>query len=101
LWQFPTVEASDAKPNRNQISSLIGIRIEELREIAQLRHALTHRNYLFNVFATEANGSTRSDQKRKWVRLEELNEYPMSRPQLKIAELLRAFPAGRLKSAGH
>ena len=66
----------------------------------QLRHALTHRNYLFNVFATKGDGSTSGNPLRKWVRLQELSEYPLSRPQSRIAAMLKDLPASRLKSAG-
>jgi A/G-specific adenine glycosylase len=89
LWQFPTIEAADDKPTPAIISRQIGLRIQGLREIGEIRHALTHRRYIFNVFsAGAANGQGNSGATRKWIRPDELEQYPLSRPQSRIAEMI-------------
>jgi len=90
MWQFPTIEAEDAKPVAAIIGRQIGVPIQGLREIGQLRHALTHRRYIFNVFAARVSGKSKIPSKptRQWVKLNELEQYPLSRPQTKIAEMI-------------
>lgn len=90
MWQFPTIEAPNNKPVASTIGSQIGLPIRELREIGQLQHALTHRRYIFKAFQATAAGSGRikSQPTRRWVKLNELTQYPLSRPQAKIAELI-------------
>jgi A/G-specific adenine glycosylase len=87
LWQFPTIEP-DAPA---AISERIGLPIGDLREIGQIHHALTHRRYVFTAFVATARTMPQFSN-RKWIRLEELHEFPRSRPQLKIAQMIRASP---------
>ena len=69
-------------------SPRIGLPIGNLRRIGQVRHALTHRRYVFTAFIATALSAPRSHN-RKWIGLEELDQFPLSRPQLKIAAMLR------------
>ena len=92
LWQFPTIEADHVAPAANSIGRQIGLPIRDLREIGQIHHTLTHRRYVFTAFIATAS-TTPGFSNRKWIRLEELNDFPLSRPQLKIAEMLRARAA--------
>jgi A/G-specific adenine glycosylase len=89
LWQFPTIEAPDARPTSQSIGPRIGLRIAGLRKIGQIRHALTHRRYVFTAFTATARSAAQSPN-RRWIGLEDLDRFPLSRPQLKIAEMLRA-----------
>jgi A/G-specific adenine glycosylase len=91
LWQFPTIEADHGAPAADAIGRRIGLPIRDLRKIGQIRHALTHRRYVFEAFVATASTAPRFSN-RKWIRLEELDGFPLSRPQLKIAEMLRAPP---------
>jgi A/G-specific adenine glycosylase len=90
LWQFPTIEAKNGNPTPAIIAHQIGIPIRNLRPIGELRHALTHRKYIFKAFTAKASGSDtiKSGPTRRWINLSELNSYPLSRPQTKIAEML-------------
>jgi A/G-specific adenine glycosylase len=78
MWQFVTVERSRSLP---PTSKRIGI----------VTHGLTHRRYHFRVLvcpdatAEPANGHVA----RKWVTLDELDHFPLPRPQVKIAQMLR------------
>jgi hypothetical protein len=85
MWQFVTVPS--AKSNR----------ANGHQQIAVVTHGLTHRRYRFRVFTTSRtpseaqyeNGGT-GPAPRVWVTLQELDKYPLPRPHVKIAQLLRA-----------
>ena len=80
MWQFLTIPSSPS--NRANGNRQFGI----------VTHALTHRRYRFRVIACSklppglhegAHG------KRVWVTLHELDRYPLPRPHLKVAQMLR------------
>jgi A/G-specific adenine glycosylase len=78
MWQFVTVEAGKSKQHTLNRGKRIGL----------VTHGLTHRRYEFRVFLGKlADGKNSLD--RKWVDLAELDRYPLPRPHLKIAALLR------------
>ena len=84
MWQFVTVNGSGDVP----------VGVGTLQRLGQIKHALTHRRYVFEVYATRATGRTKVNGDRVWVEMNELPKYPMSRPQLLAAELLRARKRG-------
>jgi A/G-specific adenine glycosylase len=94
LWQFPTVEAVGPSPEAKAISREIGLTITHLTPLGHVRHALTHRRYTFTAYTANAR-LTRTAANRKWITLEELDQFPLSRPQLKIAELIRTAPMAK------
>lgn len=90
LWQFPTFSAPlNLPPSLHK----------HLCKLGTIRHSLTHRKYEFQIslcqkfpdsdrsllLPSESNSASRT---RQWVRFDELKNYPMSRPQLQIGELL-------------
>jgi len=87
LWQFVTVEAGK-KPGGIKGAERLGL----------IQHSLSHRRYEFEVFACNCDAGFQAVPgtshglearvTRKWVRLDELERYPMSRPQVEIAKLL-------------
>jgi A/G-specific adenine glycosylase len=78
LWQFITVPANGKKPE-----------FAEMRRIGRVEHLLSHRRYRFDVFACKTETVPSADgRKRKWVTLGQLAHYPMSKPQLTIAQML-------------
>jgi adenine-specific DNA glycosylase len=76
MWQFVTREA-DAEND---------LQISQPRKIGQIRHALTHRRYVFDVFLCQALTARLNG---KWTTLKKLVDYPLPRPHLKIAQMLR------------
>ncbi|HEX4055243.1 MAG TPA: A/G-specific adenine glycosylase [Tepidisphaeraceae bacterium] len=90
LWQFPTIEITDDDLTPAIVTRQIGLRVRDLRQIGQIRHALTHRRYIFNVFTARAraDGPCQTNRICRWIRPDELDQYPLSRPQLKIAEII-------------
>jgi A/G-specific adenine glycosylase len=90
LWQFPTIEACDAEADAAVVGKKVGLPIRGLRQIGEVRHLLTHRRYVFSVFAATgvSRGKKQPEPVRRWVRLGELTQYPLSRPQVKISEMI-------------
>ena len=90
MWQFVTVEASIRRPTAQVIRKFTGLVVGELQRLGSLNHALTHRRYRFDVYICESSkGKPRQNGSTAWVTLSDLPEYPLPRPHLKIAEMLR------------
>ena len=79
MWQFVTIPSTKSS------------RANGHEHIAIVTHRLTHRRYRFRVFTTShlsaEHGNTTSG--RVWVTLQELDAYPLPRPHVKIAQMLR------------
>jgi A/G-specific adenine glycosylase len=96
LWQFPTIEAGDKKPTAGLISRELKIPVANVHRIGEIRHALTHRRYVFEVFTAQIKMAGASKKSfpggstltRAWVRLDQLDRYPLPRPHLTIAQML-------------
>ena len=82
MWQFVTVERS----RRAAATS---------KRIGVVTHALTHRRYHFRVFlqGTTPAPTNPGDRPRCWVTLDDLDAYPLPRPHVKVAQLLRQIAA--------
>jgi A/G-specific adenine glycosylase len=76
LWQFPTREAGTLEPGT---------------ELGEVRHALTHRRYIFRVMLSRA--PVESGYPTAWATLEELDKYALPKPHLAIAKMLASLPA--------
>jgi len=85
MWQFITV------PANGTATDLVPNGCTCLKKLGQVRHVLTHRRYVFDVYSCNMNGNGKphDDRARRWVKLSELARYPLSRPQLRIAEMLQ------------
>jgi len=93
LWQFPT---APMKPNESpeSVAKSIGLQITNAISLGQISHALTHRKYEFQIIqATLKNRieiyPKNSSSNRRWIRPDELSEFPLPRPHLKIAAILK------------
>ena len=100
MWQFITIEAASKKPSPTSIKRATGILASVLQHAGTIHHTLTHRKYQFDVYTCETtNGETTdgksvtSDTPRRWLCLSELDAYPLPRPHLKVAEMLKAIPS--------
>jgi adenine-specific DNA glycosylase len=93
LWQFITIESGKATRHA----------LVRGRPIGTVTHGLSHRRYEFRIFLGQIlNSGVRSPQApsqvppqnpppaRAWVTLAQLDRYPLSRPHLKIAQMLGA-----------
>ena len=84
MWQFLTVPG-------NGLPGSLPVAVCSPTHLGRFSHALTHRRYEFNVFIARAkSGSTLTpDYPCRWVTLGELDRYPLPRPHLRIAQMLR------------
>jgi A/G-specific adenine glycosylase len=100
LWQFKTLESGSKPFSQKQLRSKFNLEVSKPQPLGVVRHRLTHRQYEFDVYACDWLGDRRSDA--TWVSLEELDDYPLPKPHVEVAQLLRAHdwprPAGYCKS---
>jgi A/G-specific adenine glycosylase len=97
MWQFLTLPAQAGKPTPAGLFAHCGVSVSQPHQIGLISHDLTHRRYEFSVFRCEAAGGKRakpaaSGGSRAWSTLAGLSAYAMSRPHLRIADLLRQVP---------
>jgi A/G-specific adenine glycosylase len=88
MWQFLTIEANEDDVSSDLLRSRWKLRASPPEKIGEVQHALTHRRYTFDVFSSEVR-SKRKVGRARWVTLDGLGEYPLPRPHVKIAEMLR------------
>jgi A/G-specific adenine glycosylase len=86
LWQFKTIESNAHPFTPEELKERLGLVVSEPTPLGVVRHGLTHRRYEFSAFLSEFRGSRTAGQ--TWVTLDELDAYPLSKPQLSIARLL-------------
>ncbi|HEX8521077.1 MAG TPA: A/G-specific adenine glycosylase [Tepidisphaeraceae bacterium] len=90
MWQFVTTDRNGTYPD---CEKALGCRVRLMEKIGLVTHGLTHRRYEFDVWVGELSHAvpTSNDDpsRRVWVGLDELSKYPMSRPQVKVAQMLR------------
>lgn len=86
MWQFIT--APHPKPGA---AIELPIAIHKAAKIGDVSHTLTHRQYQFEVYVARARAgsSPQNDRPREWVTLDGLERFPLPRPHLKIAGMLR------------
>lgn len=75
LWQFITRQPGGAPPLDTTPPVHLGT----------IAHALTHRRYAFRVFACASDAP--APPSARWAARDELDNYPMSRPHLKIRDM--------------
>jgi A/G-specific adenine glycosylase len=94
MWQFFTRPADPTATPLQLLQSLRTLRPlpRSLRHLGQVRHALTHRRYEFDIYfgqVRRADPAQIDTPRQQWISLEALDAFPMSRPQLKIAAMLK------------
>ena len=88
LWQFITLPA-EGTPAARIISSATGLHIRSLRSMGSFSHTLTHRQYEFQVYRCTATGDAAHVAPRIWVAPDEFARFPLPRPHLHVAQMLR------------
>ncbi|QOV89984.1 A/G-specific adenine glycosylase [Humisphaera borealis] len=85
LWQFVTRPDEPRGP-----AAVTPVKVRRFTPLGEVRHQLTHRSYVFDarVGISLGNEEPRIDGPFRWVRLGELSEHPVSKPQLEIAAML-------------
>ena len=90
MWQFVTIETNGAAVTPSLLRSQFGLRAARLHRIGSVSHALTHRRYEFEVYRCEVRSHPPvQGPERQWVTLEELEQYPLPRPHVLVAAMLR------------
>jgi A/G-specific adenine glycosylase len=95
MWQFVTVEATAQTPS-SIAQELMRMVACPPRQIGTIEHTLTHRRYRFEVYLCELADRCRpmrlpGEMTRRWVKLENLGDYPLPRPHVRVAQILRDF----------
>ncbi len=93
MWQFVTIDVGDG--TKSQKARSLPIATERPKRMGLITHALTHRRYEFEVFVCRSRTSQLSPthSNLRWTTLENLKEFPLPRPHVRIAEMLQG--AGR------
>lgn len=86
MWQFITFEGT-SEPSWQTVCNIAG-KIGQARNIALVKHQLTHRRYIFDAWVAAVAKPRTVTPPRRWVELSALSDFPMSRPQLLIAQTL-------------
>ncbi|MGC4032669.1 MAG: A/G-specific adenine glycosylase [Tepidisphaeraceae bacterium] len=86
MWQFITRPTED-------VAAGIGARTTKPTDLGEVRHALTHRRYLFRVSrANLINKPPATNEDQRWLSLDRMDELPFPKPHLAIRRLLKAQP---------
>lgn len=95
LWEFPNGQIAEDENAEEaclrHINEVVNLNVRELKHITRVRHAFTHFKIAIDAFRCEyssgevvLNGPIES----KWVRLDELKDYPLPRATHKILAAL-------------
>jgi len=90
MWQFVTIPPRGAEPSARTVRSAFSLRTDRPRRIGTIAQALTHRRYEFAVYLCKTDDGTilKGDPRRAWIRLGNLQKFPLPRPHLRIAQML-------------
>src|SRR5438046_890412 len=91
MWQFATVQPSGAKPSARTVRCAYSIPTDRPRRIGMVAQSLTHRRYEFDIFVCNvaAKSTVKCQRPHAWVQLKLLDAYPLPRPHLRIAQMLK------------
>jgi A/G-specific adenine glycosylase len=92
MWQFITIP-SNGSATAAALSRDLKFKIMNLKSLGNIQHTLTHRQYSFDVFSASVRIRPEPIAKnRRWVSADQLCEFPLPKPHLKIAEMLKQQP---------
>ncbi len=92
FWEFPATELSAKDPTGQRwILEMSGRRLEELRTLGTIKHAIMNNRITLNVMATEVPGDFRSQlEEGRWVSREALEALAFTSAHRKIVRRLLA-----------
>jgi A/G-specific adenine glycosylase len=99
LWSFPSGAPNTRRSLpvalRQVVSEELGMKIDVGRPVQTLRHTFSHFQLVLHVFDCRWQSgrlrlAARAPTKCKWVRVAELSDYPMGRPDRQIARWLQS-----------
>jgi len=89
MWEFPNsrVNADPAKELIKVINAAYKLRVEKKDALGVIQHAYTHFKVTVHVFRCDCDPIPKN-KSLKWVRVSELNNYPMGKVDRQIARLV-------------
>ncbi len=89
MWEFPNarVEVDPAKELVKVLNAAYRLKVQRGEALGVIQHAYTHFKVIVHVFRCEAI-SVPENKNLKWVKLNELDDYPMGKVDRQIAKLL-------------
>jgi A/G-specific adenine glycosylase len=94
MWEFPHAAVGGEESHQTAVKRLLrqlGLKARLGEEIQRIRHTVTHHRITLVCFnATYKSGKLDSDsyQQGRWLKIEDLKDYPFSSPQRRLAERL-------------
>jgi A/G-specific adenine glycosylase len=90
LWEFPNVPVSGdpTKELTKSIKSEYGIQIRKKESLGVIHHAYSHFTVEVHAFLCHPSKPIYETESLKWVKLTELNDYPMGKVDRQIARKL-------------
>ncbi len=90
MWEFPTARVAEdpVKELVKVINAAYRLKVKRKEALGVIQHAYTHFKVTVHAFLCEAV-SIPKDKNLKWVKLGELNEYPMGKVDRQIAEKIK------------
>jgi A/G-specific adenine glycosylase len=102
LWQFPTVVIPPGQKEERQkevlragLRKLFGIKTQFQKSLPPLQHSFTHiqatlRPYFLSLSPAQHAPQTALGPSARWIKLTDLDRYPVSRAMMKVADLLKS-----------
>ena len=89
MWEFPNgrVDGEPVEELESALETGYGLKVQKKEALGIVRHAYTHFRVTAHAFRCELL-STSKDYRLKWVKLQELNDYPMGKVDRQIARML-------------
>jgi A/G-specific adenine glycosylase len=89
MWEFPNgrLEADPAKELTKVINAAYSLKVKEIEALGIIQHAYTHFKVTVHAFRCDC-APIPKNKNLKWVRVTELDDYPMGKVDRSIAHLL-------------
>jgi A/G-specific adenine glycosylase len=89
MWEFPNgrVNADPAKELTKVLNAALRLRVRKKEEMGVIQHAYTHFKVTVHAFRCEAVSIPKKEN-LKWVKVADLNDYPMGKVDRQIAQML-------------
>jgi A/G-specific adenine glycosylase len=88
MWQMPTYEECDETSLVSKVKTTLGINITALKQIQTFKHQTTHRTITFTHWQAESFTGRIKSGAGVWRELDDLQDLPLAKPQLKIVKHL-------------
>jgi A/G-specific adenine glycosylase len=90
MWEFPNarVEGDPAKDLTKVLNAAYRLKVRRKEALGVVQHAYTHFKVTVHAFRCESV-SIPKDKKLKWVKLAELDDFPMGKVDRQIARMLK------------